>query len=319
MENENSRTFLQKGWVVALLAMICCFLWGSAFPCIKIGYAMLGIASQDVNAQILFAGVRFALAGLLTILMGSAIGRKALFPQKGSWGMVARLSLAQTVLQYLFFYVGLAHTTGVKASIIEAANVFFAILMSSLLFHYEKLGRGKLLGCLVGFAGVVLINLNGTGLDSSMSFFGEGFILLSTLSYALSSVLIKKYGERENPVVLSGYQFLLGGLAMAAAGFGMGGRLGGFTVSSALLMLYMALISAAAYSIWGILLRHNPVGRVAVFGFMNPVFGVILSAALLGERNQAFTLKGLVSLLLVCAGIYLVNQDFLEKKKEKNK
>lgn len=317
MEKKN-QTFLQKGWVVALLAMVCCFLWGSAFPCVKIGYAMFGIASEDVTSQILFAGVRFALAGVLTILIGSLVSRKMLLPKNTSWGMVAKLSLAQTVLQYLFFYVGLANTTGVKASIIEAANVFFAILMSSLLFHYEKLGKGKIWGCLLGFAGVVLINLNGTGFDSSMSFFGEGFMLISTLSYALSSVLIKKYGQKENPVTLSGYQFLLGGLVMAAAGFALGGRLTGFTVKSTLLMIYMALISAVAYSIWGILLKHNPVGRVAVFGFMNPVFGVILSAVLLGEQNQAFTLQGLISLLLVCVGIYLVNQDFSDKTKGEN-
>lgn len=96
---------------------------------------------------------------------------------------------------------------------------------------------------------------------------------------------------------------------MAAAGFLLGGRLHGFTVSSVSLLVYMAVISAVAYSLWGILLKYNPVGKVAVYGFMNPVFGVILSAVLLGEKNQAFTIQGLVSLLLVCGGIYMVNRE----------
>lgn len=315
---KEKESFLQKGWVVALLAMLCCFLWGSAFPCVKIGYDLFNIASDDIASQILFAGSRFALAGVLTIIIGSIVSRKMLFPGKQSWGMVFKLSLAQTIIQYMFFYIGLANTSGVKASIIEASNVFFAILMSSLLFHYEKLGKGKILGCLLGFAGVVLINLNGSGIDSSMSFTGEGFILLSTLSYAASSVLIKKYGERENPVTLSGYQFMIGGVVMIIAGLLMGGSLHGFTFKATMLLVYMALISAVAYSIWGLLLKHNPVGKVAVFGFMNPMFGVILSAILLKEQNQAFTFRGLISLLLVCAGIYAVNRESSENTKEKN-
>ncbi len=310
---KNNPSLLQKNGVAALLAMVCCFLWGSAFPCVKIGYSLFQIAPEDIGSQILFAGIRFTLAGLLTIAIGSLISRKFLFPAAGCWGMVAKLSLAQTVVQYLLFYIGLANTSGVKASIITASNVFLSILISSLIFRYETLGKGKVLGCLLGFAGVVFINLNDTGMDRSMHFFGEGFLFLSTLSYALSSVLIKTYGRRENPITLSGYQFILGGISMMMAGLFMGGRLRGLTPSSILLLLYMALISSVAYSLWGILLKHNPVSKVAVFGFLNPVFGVVLSAILLKEQNQAFTLQGLLSLILVCIGIYVVNRETLSQ------
>ena len=169
----DKKDILQKNYVVALLAMVCCLLWGSAFPCIKTGYEMLAIESSDTASQILFAGVRFFLAGILTILIGSGLSRKILVPKKNSWGMVVKLCLAQTVIQYFFFYVGLAHTSGVKGSIIEASHVFFSILISALIFHYEKMGVLKTAGVLVGFAGVVLINLNGEGIDSGMSFMGE--------------------------------------------------------------------------------------------------------------------------------------------------
>lgn len=81
-------------------------------------------------------------------------------------------------------------------------------------------------------------------------------------------------------------------------------------LASSSLLIYMALISAIAYALWGILLKHNSVSKVAVFGFMNPVFGVILSAVLLKEQNQVFTIQGLISLNLACIGIYVVNQDF---------
>ena len=101
---------------------------------------------------------------------------------------------------------------------------------------------------------------------------------------------------------------------MLAVGLCVGGHLSGFTGKSILLLIYLAMISAVAYSIWGILLKYNPVSRVAVFGFMNPVFGVTLSAILLHEQNQAFTLQGLFSLILVCIGIYLVNRNFSGNK-----
>ena len=130
--------------------------------------------------------------------------------------LIGLLSLAQTIIQYFFFYIGLANTTGVKSSIINASSTFFAILMSSLLFRYEKLTRVKLLGCAAGFAGVILINLAGGSFDFHMKLTGEGFILIAALSYALSSVLVKKFSARENPVMLSGWQFILGGLILAA-------------------------------------------------------------------------------------------------------
>lgn len=292
---------------MAALALVCCLLWGSAFPCIKTGYELFSIGPTDTASQILFAGVRFALAGVLTLAIGSVLQKRVLRPARGSFGMIFRLCLAQTVVHYLLFYVGLAHTSGVRGSILTGSNVFFSILISSLICHYETLGRAKLAGCVLGFGGVVLINLDGTGLGGGVSFLGEGFMLLSALSSSVSSVLIKSYSQRENPVTLSGSQFLLGGLIMTATGLAFGGRLTGFTPASVLLLVYLALISAVAYSLWSILLKHNPVGRVAVFGFLTPVCGVILSALILGEQNQAFTLQGLGALVLVSLGIFLVN------------
>ncbi len=306
--NKKTNTILTKTPMVCLLAMICCLLWGSAFPCIKIGYQLFQIHPDSIGSQLLFAGCRFTLAGILTILIGSLLNRRFLLPAKTSWSMVAKLGLVQTVLQYILFYIGLANTTGVKSSIIEASNVFLAILAATLIFKLEKLTPAKIAGCILGFAGVVIINLNGGSLDTSMSFSGEGCILLSAAAYALSSILIKRYAQKDEPVTLSGYQFLFGGVILSLIGLAAGGRVSGFTFASTALLLYLSLVSAIAYSLWGILLKFNPVGKVAVFGFMNPVFGVILSAIMLGESNQAFTLTGLAALALVCAGIYIVNR-----------
>lgn len=306
-KEQRTEQFMRKTIVVWLGAMLCCALWGSAFPGIKIGYKLFNISGTDTATQILFAGCRFTLAGILTIIIGSVLAKKILYPHKKAMCKVFSLSMLQTVIQYLFFYIALAHTSGVKASIIESVNVFLAILVASLIFKQEKLSIAKIMGCLVGFIGVVLINMN--GLDFHVSLLGEGFIFISTIAYAFSSVLIKRYSETENPVMLSGYQFTLGGIIMVFAGLLMGGRITEISLKSGMLLLYLALVSAVAYSVWGILLKYNPVSRVAVFGFMNPVFGVILSAILLGEKEQATGWISIVSLILVCIGIYMVNRE----------
>ena len=142
---------MQKTPVVWAGALICCLLWGSAFPCVKIGYRLFAVAADDSAAQILFAGLRFTLAGVLAILIGSVLSRKMLLPKKEAAGGIVILCLLQTVIQYFFFYIGLAHTSGVKASIIEAVSVFVAILVASLLFHQERLTAAKIIGCLIGF------------------------------------------------------------------------------------------------------------------------------------------------------------------------
>ena len=89
----------------------------------------------------------------------------------------------------------------------------------------------------------------------------------------------------------------------------MGGKVTGFHAESTAMLIYLALISAVAYSLWGILLKYNPISRVAVFGFMNPVFGVILSALLLNGEKQTLGIKSVIALVFVCAGIYIVNRE----------
>lgn len=307
---------MKKGWVVFVCALICCTLWGSAFPCIKIGYQLFHIGGMDNVSQLLFAGLRFSIAGIMVILFGSILDRKVLYPKRKNWRYILSLCMFQTVGQYFFFYIGLARTTGVKSSIIMGSNVFLAILVAVFIYKLEKLTVKKVIGCIVGFLGVVLINLNGGSIDGSISLMGEGFIVFSAVCYAFSSALMKNYAAYENTVVLSGYQFFVGGIILSIAGFALGGRIEFEQVSTAGwgLLLYLAFISAFAYTLWGLLLKYNNVGKVAVYGFMNPVVGVILSALLLDEGGQAFGVEGIVALLLVCIGIFIVNSTKIGKK-----
>ncbi len=300
---KDKKLFMQNIAVVVLLATICDLLWGSAFPCIKLGYIFFNISSDDTASQIFFAGLRFTLAGLLVIIFMSFVKRRFLVPQSmKTFGRISLLSCFQTILQYILFYIGLAHTNGVKGSIIEASNVFIAIFVASLIFKQEKLTTKKLIGSLIGFIGVVIINLKGLTFDLNI---GDMCVFMSTFAYAVSSVLLKRYSTEEDTVMMSGYQFLFGGIIMTLIGLLMGGKLTVFTLQGIVLLVYLAFISAMAYSLWAILLTYNPISKVAVMGFLNPVFGVILSAIILNE-GDIINLRSIVALILVCVGICVV-------------
>ena len=269
---------------------------------------MFEIPAGDTASQILFAGIRFTSAGILSWIFGSLIAKKPLIPEKTAYKKIALLSLFQTILQYLFFYVGLAHTTGVKSSVIKGADVFICILASALVFKLEKLTPKKIIGCIIGMAGVIIINLAGGSIDMNITLLGEGFIVFSMLAHTMSSVLIKIFSKEHNPVMLSSFQFTLGGIVMIICGLVFGGKLPVVSVNGIFMLIYLALVSSVAYSLWSVLLKYNPVSRISVFGFMNPVFGVILSAVLLGETEQAFSINALIALALICTGIIIVNK-----------
>lgn len=301
---NQERIFTKYVWLGAL---ICCALWGSAIPGIKLGYHFMNIKSAETGTQILFAGVRFFFAGVLAIIIGSFFQKEILIPHKKSISKILILSMLQTVAQYVFFYLGLAHIRGTNTAIINSTSVFLSILISGYLFHQENVTIRKIIGCLIGFLGVILIT---TSANSFLGFAltGEGFIFLSNIAYAFSSVFIKKFSKDENPVTLSGWQFMVGGLIMTVYGLVLGGRLQHITLQGIGILIWLAFVSAVAYSLWGLLLKYNPVSKVAVFGFMTPVFGVLLSQLLLKESDNTGIIT-IIALVLVCLGIYICNSN----------
>jgi drug/metabolite transporter (DMT)-like permease len=203
------------------------------------------------------------------------------------------------------FYIGLAHTSGAKGSVLNASNAFFSIIVAHFLLKSEKITWRKALGCVIGFVGVIVINLAPGAWGSGFSLMGEGLILLCSFAYGTSSVTLKMISDRENPTTITAYQLLFGGAVLILIGLVSGGTVQGFELRSVILLIYMALLSTVAFSIWAALLKYNPVGKVSIFGFSIPVFGVALSALVLKE--EIFTIQNLAALLLVSVGIIVVN------------
>lgn len=302
----SKAAFFTRRHIVFLFATLCCLLWGSAYPAIKNGYALLSIAPTDVAAQMLFAGYRFVLAGVIllavTAVSGTSLG--GLAPRQ--WGQITVLGLTQTALQYVFFYIGLSYATGVKASIMNATGTFFSVMLAHFLYHNDRLSQGKVIGCAVGFTGVVVVNFTGNMLNLDFTLLGEGFVVIAAFILAGASIYGKRISQSMDAMLMTGYQLTIGGGALVLIGWIGGGELSGFTWASGLLLVYLALLSSVAFTLWSALLKYNPVGMVTIFNFLVPVFGALLSAMFLNESILEW--KNLLALVLVSLGIWLVTR-----------
>lgn len=314
---KDKESFFTKNYIVCLCAIFCCVLWGSAFPCVKLGYELFGIDKQHAPSLMLFAGIRFTLAGMLVIAFGSITKKKFLTFQPKNFWRVGIVALFQTILQYTCFYIGVANTAGVKSSVLNGLGVFFTILAACFIFRTEKFNLIKLLGCLLGFSGIVLINLGGD-FTFDFTFLGEGCVILSGLSSAIAAGFVKIFSKHEDTTALCGYQFFFGGIILVIIGLSFGGTLTKVSVGAVFLLIYLAFLSACAFTLQGTLLRYNPVSKVAVFKSTNPLFGALFSAIILKEYDQLLSYFTLIALVLVCLGIFIINK-FGEKKKTEQK
>lgn len=303
---HDESPFVSKPAVVLLSATLCCVLWGSSYPAIKNGYEMLGIAADDTPSTLVFAGYRFFLAGLCLVVLAAIIGKPVLRLSRRQFGQLTLLGVTQTGLQYVFFYIGLAYTSGVRASILNATTTFFSVILAHFVYQNDKLSTGKSVGCLLGFAGVLTVNTGAAALDATPTLQGEGFIVIAAFVLSAASIYGKHVSRHMDAMVMTGWQLAIGGLILLAGGHAAGGSLGAMTPASTALLLYLVLLSAVAFTVWSLLLKHNPVGRISVFAFLIPVFGAVLSALFLNETILEW--KNLAALILVCGGIWLVTR-----------
>ena len=284
-------------------AVFCTLLWGTAFPFIKLGYSSFEIAESDIGSKLLFAGLRFAIAGVMVLVFLCVCERKFTLPNKDEILPVTVLGLVMTAGQYIFTYIGIGFTSGTNTSIITACASFFTVLSAPLFFKNDKLTSFKLIGCVLGFEGVLAINRGGK--ISVDTLFGDVMILVSTLCSAAGNILSKKLANGRNPVKITAFQLLIGGIVLTIIGLACGGRLSFEKMQSSFILLWLAFVSAAAFTIWTALLKYHPASKITVFNLLVPIFGTVLSGLMLGEN--VFRIETLVSLVLISLGIAAVN------------
>ncbi len=312
----KAEKFFSNKIISVLSALLCVMLWGTAFPVIKMCYGLFSIENSDYGSKALFAGERFFLAGIMVLIVGIFMEKGFPHPKKQDLFPVFMLGFLQIFLQYLFSYIGLSNTTGTKTSVITALSSFLAVLCAPLFFKKDNLNLQKLLGCAAGFAGVIVINLDGIG-EGGFTFMGEGLVIMSAIAAAAGNIYCKKISIGRNPTTVSAYHLIFGGGGLIAVGLILGGELTFDSAEKYLLLIYLGIVSAASFTIWTALLKYNPVSRILIFNLLIPVFGTVWSGILLGE--PVFTLKNITSVVLIAIGIILVNITLNVKKKSRGK
>ena len=295
-----------------LLAIFCNVLWGSAFPFIKMGYRLFAIDSANTASIFCFAGVRFMLGSFL-VLLGSVLLQNRLpkLPRGKVAAECCALGLWQTTTQYAFYYIAVAMLTGAFGGILNSTQSFLGVIFAHFLYgNADRMTPAKTLGCALGFAGVLIGTLGNHGSGSSWGIF---CMLLATVIFTLSGPWNKAVTKKADSFAVCFINLFVGGAALFVLGTALGGHLGSVNPLGILVLLYLAFICGAGYVLWALLMKNNPVSRIAIFGFVNLVVNVLLSAVLNGE--PLFRWQYLAALVFVCVGIWLVNKAPAQKEK----
>ena len=283
MAVETKPIFQRPVWV-AVFALTAAVAWGFAYPLIKLGYAEFGILPAMTGSKMLFAGVRFTVAGAIVLAMAGMAGRSFGVMRRRDWWYIALFCLVNTTLHYAFFYIGLSHSAGSRAAILNSLSVFAVVIMACLFFKTDRMTVSKLAGCVMGFAGILLLN---------------------ALCGAAASLLTRGLGRRVDVTVGTGYSLALGGILLVVVGLALGGSVPAVTPLGLLWLCLLIGISAIGFSLYNKLLTCNPIGKVAIYNSLIPVVGAVSSCLCL---HEPFYVKYVVAGLLAAAGIYVINR-----------
>lgn len=305
MTNSTTSIFQRPVWV-ALLALSAAIAWGWAYPLIKLGFDEFGITQEMTSSKILFAGIRFAFSGL--IILAIALFKRKSFEVKKvfDWTFILTFALTNTTFHYACFYIGLSHSEGAHAAILNSLGVFLLVIMACIFFKSDRLTTRKVVGCVVGIAGVLALNLgNGGGTSHQFTFLGDGMIILNALCSATASLMTRSLGRKVDIFVGTGYSLAIGGLLLVIPGILMGGSLPHFTFAGITYLLLLIFISAYGFAMYNNLITYNPVGKIAIFNSLIPVVGALTSCIFL---HEPFYWKYIIAGSLATAGIYIINK-----------
>lgn len=300
---EKTSIFQRPVWVT-LFALTAAIAWGWAYPLIKLGFTEFGITQAMTGSKMLFAGIRFAMSGAILLLIAAFTKRKFHVSKPANWGYMLLFALLNTTFHYSFFYIGLSHSDGARAAILNSLSVFLVVLLACLFFKSDRLTPKKILGCAVGITGILILHV-GKGGGGQFTFLGDGMIVLNALCSAFASLLTRGLSRRVDVFVGTGYSLFFGGLLLIIPSLLMQGTLPHITVYGLIILALLIGISALGFALYNKLIICNPVGKIAIFNSLIPVVGALTSCLCLGEP---FYLKYLVACLLAMTGIYIINR-----------
>lgn len=294
------KKFFSNKYICMLTAVFCTLLWGTAYPLIKLAYYDMNIIT--VPDKLLFAGLRFFIAGLMVFVVCFMMRKNIFDIEKSRAPKILVYSLLLTVFHYTLNYIGVGNASATKTSVLSACSAFLGVVLAPVFFKGEKIGVNKIIGCVFGAVGIIIVNLS--FFSGTFTFMGEGLILLATVCSALGS-LYGKSVSKGKVFEVTAWQLSVGGLILCIAAFVLGGGIV-FNTSGVVNLLILAFVSAAAFSLWTALLVYNDAGKIMIYNLLIPVFGTMWSFIILGEKDIMNPLY-IVSLVLICLGITFVN------------
>lgn len=297
------RIFGKRRYVVLAFSLLVLF-WGSAFAVVKVGL--------DFSPPVLFAGLRSLLGGLAMVAVAYLWGGSPNL--RRDWPVFVLLAAFNVVLFIGLQTYAILHLPSGSAAVLVYLQPILVGLLAWLILG-ERLSVAKIVGLLLGFSGIVAVSAGSvSGAASAISPLGVAFGAASALSWALGTVLFKKYEARVSTLWAVAVPFVVGGVVLTALGL-LVEPWGEVSWSAALVasMLYSSLVGiSAAWVIWFALVRAGEASRVAAYIFAVPLTAVLVGVVFLDEP-LGFAL--LVGAALVVSGIYLVNRTPSQKGK----
>ena len=288
---------------MVLLASLCQALWGVVFPVIKKSYELFSISG--VGSTLLFASIRFMIAGVILLLLDTFMEKRFPVLDKKGYASVFMLGTIQTGLAYAFQYIAMISASSINCSILNGTGVIFSTIIAHFISKDDKMNGRKALGGVLGFIGVLVCFLWGGKLEG-FSLKGEGLMLLSILTFVTGTNLSRIVTTGIKSVVVSGYNLLVGGMELVVLALILGGRIGNGGIYGIMCLVFLSLTSCVCLYLWTALSSANSVSKVAVFQCINPITGAIAASLLLGEN--VFQPKYIVSVLLVVISIIIITK-----------
>lgn len=304
MSTNDKSIFVHPLWV-PIFALTAAVAWGWAYPLIKLGFAEFHITPDLTGSKILFAGIRFCISGLIILGVARAGNKNFAIRRSADWWYILLFTLLNTTIHYTCFYIGLSYAPGARSAILNSLSVFSVVILACLFFKSDRMTIRKLMGCMIGFAGILALNIGGERSGSGFTLMGDGMIILNALSGAAASLLARGLGRRVNVFVGTGYSLALGGLMLMAAGLLLGGNIPYVSALGIIYLLLLIAISTVGFTLYNKLLTCNPVGKVAIYNSLIPVVGAVTSCLCLGET---FYWKYVLAGSLATAGICIINR-----------
>ena len=294
-----------KSKLLGLLVFVPVLIWGITWPLSKVALAY--------SPPILLAGMRSLIAGMLLLII--AIPKKEKLHFRKHWRIYLVSGIFNSVLFYGLQIIGLQYMdSGLFTVIVYLQPIFIGII--AWLWIKEPMTMAKVIGLLLGFAGVAVVSVG--GVSGHISVIGIVLGILTALSWAIGTVFIKKEGYKVDGVWLITCQSIIGGTIMTIIGsYFENWKEISWGTPYILSMMFLSIFSVAiAWIIYAFLLKKGEASRVATYNFLVPVIALAIGSLLL---NEPFTYMIFAGLTLIILSIVLVNYQGNYFRKEQRK